>query len=383
MLFGVPALDADDQRVLGEIEEFYATFARATGGAQVKRWVGGVRKRFVAGAIRGSNSIEGYTVDRPTATAIVDGAAVPASVPEESVEAVTGYRDALTWVLHSPEMDFFRYDEVLLSVLHFMMLRHWAGKSPGRYRTRGIIVTGDDPLAPAYVGPPAEEVPDLMRELVEWLNAGDLDAHVLVRGAMAHLMAVAIHPWRDGNGRMSRCLQTLVIARSGRTHPEFCSIEEWLGFEPHTQAYYQALSETQRGSYRPANDTHGWVRFCLRAHHQQAQLVDRRLRLGAAVWAGVEAMVERLGLGERTVSALYAAASDQLRREVYQRDESISRDQSIRDIRRLEQLGLIEAVGYGQTLYYVATGELKELADAEAAPLTAPYSEPYPQPGRG
>ncbi|MER7004638.1 Fic family protein [Dactylosporangium sp. NPDC000555] len=376
MLHSTP-LDSDDERVLAQIDDFHANFARATGANAARKWVGGLRKRQLAGAIMGSNSIEGYTVELSTAAAIVERAAVPASVPEDSREAVAGYRDALTWVLQTPEMDFFTHGEMVLSALHFMMLRFWKNKSPGRYRRGGIVVTGSDPLAPAYVGPPAEEVPALMREFVEWLEMGDPGAHSLVWAAMAHLNLVAIHPWRDGNGRMARCLQTLVIARDGRTFPEFCSIEEWLGFDVNTYEYYRALRETGRGSYQPSRSAHGWVRFCLRAHHQQAQVVDRRLKLSAAVWHQAEVIAGHAGLADRTVAALYAAASGGLRRETYQGEEGISRDQAIRDIRRLERAGLVAPTGYGQTLAYIAAGELKEAADAEASALTAPLAEPY------
>lgn len=48
---------------------------------------------------------------------------------------------------------------------------------------------------------------------MDWLNEGDLDSHVLIRAAMARLNLVKIHPWSDGNGRMSRSLQMLLIAR--------------------------------------------------------------------------------------------------------------------------------------------------------------------------
>jgi Fic family protein len=378
MLYAVPALDSDDHRVLAEIDAFYEEFVRSTGGARAKEWLGGVRKRLVAGAIVGSNTIEGYTVELSTASAMLSHTPVPADVPEESKEAVLGYRDALTWVMQMPEMDFFAYSEMSLSAQHFMMTHFWKDKLPGRYRRTGIVVTGSDPLIPAYVGPPADELSALMGELVAWLNGGDLGAHLLVRAAMAHLNLVAIHPWRDGNGRMSRCLQTLVIARGGRVFPEFCSIEEWLGHDINTLDYYRALRETNRGSYQPELSSHGWVRFCLRAHHLQAQLVGKRLRQGRQVWESAEEMAARLGLHERTVSALYAAATDHLRRDTYQADESLSRDQAIRDIRRLERTGLLESVGYGPTLHYVAAGPLKAAADEIAAALTAAPIEPYP-----
>ena len=181
---------------------------------------------------------------------------------------------------------------------------------------------------PAYIGPDAERVPSLMGELVDWLNDGDLDAPLLVRAAMAHLNLVRIHPWRDGNGRMSRCLQTLVIARGGRLAPEFCSIEEWLGFDLNTLAYYAALRETG-GTYEPTADVHGWIRFCLRAHHLQAQVVDRRLRYGREIWSALARLTSERGLHDRVVAALYAAATDQLRREVYASEDG--RDKFVTD----------------------------------------------------
>lgn len=260
--------------------------------------------------------------------------------------------------------------------MHFMMMRFWKGAWPGQYRRAGIMVSGSDPLLPEYVGPPAGEVPGLMAELVGRLNAED-DAHLLVQAALAHLNLVSIHPWRDGNGRMSRCLQTLVIAMGGRTYPEFCSIEEWLGHDINTLDYYRALRAANRGSFQPDRDAHGWVRFCLRAHHLQAQVVDRRLRFGREVWQAATDLALLAGLADRTVAALYAAATGDLRRESYQQDERLSRDQAIRDIRRLEQAGLVTAVGYGATLHHVAAGDLAGVAESITASLTAPAIEPY------
>lgn len=66
---------------------------------------------------------------------------------------------------------------------------------------------------------------------------------------MAHLNLVMIHPFSDGNGRMARCLQTLVLAREGILEPEFSSIEEYLG--RNTQDYYSVLAETSEGSWHP------------------------------------------------------------------------------------------------------------------------------------
>ena len=70
----------------------------------------------------------------------------------------------------------------------------------------------------------------------------------MVRAAMAHLNLVMIHPFRDGNGRMARCLQTYVLACEQIVSPVFSSIEEYLG--RNTPAYYNILDEVGGGSWR-------------------------------------------------------------------------------------------------------------------------------------
>jgi hypothetical protein len=95
------------------------------------------------------------------------------------------------------------------------------------------------------------------------MNDGDLDAHLIVRAAMAHLNLVSVHPFRDGNGRISRIVQSLVLARGGLPAPEFVSIEEYLA--ANTPAYHAALGETQGGTYQPERDAMPFVRFCVTA----------------------------------------------------------------------------------------------------------------------
>ena len=62
-----------------------------------------------------------------------------------------------------------------------------------------------------------------MAEVVDWLEGGDVDVHAVVRAAMAHLHVVSVHPFREGNGRISRIVQSLVLAREGLVSPAFAS----------------------------------------------------------------------------------------------------------------------------------------------------------------
>ncbi|MFG1652471.1 Fic family protein [Micromonospora sp. NPDC049275] len=197
---------------------------------------------------------------------------------------ITGCRDALTYVQQLARSREFTWQHMLLNALHFMMLRHDLRKWPGRYRPGDIHIDEAHTSRRVYTGPDADDVPSLISELIDWLADGEPETPLLVRVSMAHLNLVKIHPWQDGNGRMSRCLHTLVLARDGVLAPEFSSIEEWLGVGRNTYAYYDALAEVGGPTWQPDNDTSQWIRFCLSAHHQQAQLVRQRLDQAAHLW---------------------------------------------------------------------------------------------------
>jgi Fic family protein len=377
MLFQTPALDDADRRVLAEIDQHHQQLRHQL--SEPRRWDRLLRRSLIARAIVGSNSIEGYVVSIEEAEALVAGEEMSGEPDDATRAAVQGYHDALTYVQHAAGFKVFAYEEMLLSALHFMMLKHHPEKWPGRYRTGGIWITGPPGNPPVYTGPDPDRVPGLMRELIEWLRNGDLDASAFVRASMAHLNLVSIHPWRDGNGRMSRCLHTLLLARDQVLAPEFSSIEEWLGMSmQHTSQYYAALDQAHGRTYSPERDTHGWVRFCLRAHHLQAQLVARRVTITARIWEAASQLADSRNLHERMVTALYSAVGGHLRRATYAKDEGLSRDQAIRDLSLLVQLGLIAPAGRGNQRHYTAGPDLRDHTVAIRRQIEpVPFTEPY------
>jgi Fic family protein len=378
MLYQLPRLDPADERVLGELGEYRERFRHHL--AEPGRWTGQLRRSLVAAAIRGSNTIEGYTISMDDALALASDEEMSARLPEQTQAAVVGYKMALTYVQQAASFPTFRYDHSLLSALHFMITHHDLPKWPGRYREGGVWVTGTPGQPPLYTAPDADTVPSLMTELLDWLNDGDLDTPAYIRAAMAHLNLVGIHPWRDGNGRASRAVHTLILARQRILAPEFSSIEEWLGAaELNTLQYYGALDDAQRGGWSPERDAHGWVRFCLRAHHLQAQEINRRIQEAAELWAALTEIATSQDLPERTISALFAAARGQLRRTTYALDETLTRDQSVRDLQLLKRLRLIDPVGHGRTQRYVGAAIVNRIAaDIGAASHVQFLREPYP-----
>lgn len=332
-----------------------------------RRWTGGLRRHSLAQAIRGSNSIEGYLVEVDDAAASLDDEA-PLSADEQTFAEIRGYRQALGYVLATATDPDFDIDASTLRSMHFMLLGHDLAKSPGRYRQTAIYVHDDDSDEVVYEGPPNENVASLVEELASSLR--NIESDPIVQGAMAHLNLVMIHPFRDGNGRLARALQTLVLARRGLADPTFSSIEEWLG--ANTDSYYRVLALTGGGSWHPERDTGLWVAFNIRAHHMQAQTLRRRMRQAISMWEAIDELTQSAGIPERVQGSLYdAALGYRIRRSTYVKHSEIEERTASRDLKSLLDSGLLRAIGETKGRHYIAGPNLAPVLEARRSATTA------------
>jgi Fic family protein len=358
MLFKTPDLNEQDLAVLREIEDSRRQLRSAL--RSPKRWTGNLRRNLMARAIRGSNSIEGYDVSLDDALAAVDEDE-PMDADRRTWAEITGYRAAMTYVQQLAKAGHFEYNTTLFSSLHYMMLSHDLSKLPGQFRPGPVYVYDDETEEIVFEGPDAELVPGLVDELIEWLREVH-DDPLFVRAAMAHLNLVMMHPFKDGNGRMARALQTLVLARDGILDPVFSSIEEYLGSGKNTPEYYAVLAKVGGGEWNPGNDPTEWVSFNLRAHHIQAQTVLRRTNEARKLWAAVEALVEGKGLPDRAIASLCnAALGFRIRRSSYMHDADVEPATAARDLRTLVEADLLVPHGQTRGRRYVASQHLRDV----------------------
>lgn len=357
MIYATPALAEEDKQVLELIKQCKEQLRYSVGQAP-HRWTGVLRRNTFARALQGSNTIEGINADLSDVAAIVDDEK-PETVEEETYRALTGYRNALTYVLQTHDDPYFELNAQVIKSLHFMMLSYDLTKMPGQWRPGAIMVIRDPGGETVYEGPDAELVPGLMNELVASI-ASNTRIDPIVLGAMAHLNLTMIHPFKDGNGRMARALQTLVIARDGILSPVFCSIEEWLG--RNTDAYYKILGDTGQGKWHPENDALPWVRFCIRAHYQQAATLIQRSRAMSRAFEAIDKIIKAEGLLERmALSLVDATFGFKIRAGRYQRDNEVSDVVASRDLRKLCDAGLLQPVGEKRGRYYIAAKPLQEI----------------------
>ncbi len=194
--------------------------------------------------IHGSLAIEGNTLNEAQITAILEGKRViaPPREVQEVKNALAAYDRFDSWK-PSSEKDLQEAHRILMSGLI---------DEAGLYRHGGVGVMGGQQVI--HMAPPADRVPHLMADLFTWLAA--TDAHPLIAGAVFHYEFEFIHPFSDGNGRMGRLWQSLILAR---WNPLFADIPvESLIFENQAE-YYQAIQESTQKT-----DSAPFIAFMLR-----------------------------------------------------------------------------------------------------------------------
>jgi Fic family protein len=177
--------------------------------------------------IQGSLAIEGNTLTEEQITAILEGKRVVA--PPREIQEV---RNALKAYDCFEKWNPVSRDDLLEA--HRILMTGLLDK-PGHFRTSGVgVMAGQDII---HLAPPADRVPYLMQDLFRWLQ--ETDHHPLLAGSVFHYEFEFIHPFEDGNGRMGRLWQTLILSK---WNPLFANLPvESLLYE-HQADYYAALN---------------------------------------------------------------------------------------------------------------------------------------------
>lgn len=190
-----------------------------------------LRKENRIKTIHSSLSIEGNTLTEEQITALLEDQRVigPKKDVKEVLNAVHVYENIRSFRSTS-KTSFLTAHKMLLSGLI---------DEAGKYRTKGVgIITGD---TVTHMAPPAENVPHLMNDLFDYLTTAD--EIELIKSCVFHYEMEFIHPFQDGNGRMGRLWQTLILMMK---FPLF----EFIPFEnliKQTQSdYYKALARSDK-----------------------------------------------------------------------------------------------------------------------------------------
>ena len=196
-------------------------------------------------------------------------------------QEVAGYAEVMETVF--AHFDAIDLTENHISQLHRDLLVHSEKdeRHRGNYKTNTNDVVAFDSdgneIGIVFETAAPFDTPGLMSELVQWtsakLNEGQL--HPLLIIAVFVVVFLEIHPYQDGNGRLSRILTTLLLLRSGYAYVPYSSLESVI--EKTKENYYACLRKTQATIRTDAPDWQPWVLYFLRALQQQKQQLEIKI----------------------------------------------------------------------------------------------------------
>lgn len=260
-------------RLIAGIDEFKGAW-RALGTLAPDR-LSALRRVATIESIGSSTRIEGSKLSDRDVDKLLSNLAIQFFETRDEQE-VAGYAELMDLVFNSWQD--IPFNESHIKQLHQILLchsekdtRHW-----GQYKTNSNSVAAFDEngvqIAIVFDTATPFDTPRLMTELVAWVNQEREKAqlHPLLIIAIFVVVFLEIHPFQDGNGRLSRVLTTLLLIQTGYVYVPFSSLESVI--ESNKEAYYLALRQTQ-GTIR--TDTPNWQPWLVFFLHSLAEQVRR------------------------------------------------------------------------------------------------------------
>ncbi|RYE90129.1 MAG: Fic family protein [Cytophagaceae bacterium] len=293
---------------IGEINAKYLTKQSPT-----------LRKQNQIKTIHSSLKIEGNTLTEAQITALIENKPVvgPQKDIREVINAIEVYNRLASFNFTS-EKDFLTAHQTLLQGLL---------EKPGSYRTQGVGIVTNSQVK--HVAPPFANVPYLMKEVFAYLK--DKDELTFIKGCVFHYEMEFIHPFLDGNGRMGRLWQTVILRHE---YPVF----EFLPFESlisqNQAAYYQALAKSDKQGKATS-----FIEYML-------GIIDKSLA------TLLLQTTKKLTDTERTALFLRTAVPEFTRKEYRQKFPELSSATASRDLKKAVDNGLLEKFGDKKTTRY-------------------------------
>ena len=196
-------------------------------------------------------------------------------------QEVAGYAELMETIFSA--WDYIPINENHITQLHRDLLIHSTDDENhrGRYKTTENRVAAFDKhgneVATIFETASAFDTPRLMSELIEWyrLETQNQELHPLIIIAIWTVVFLEIHPFKDGNGRLSRVLTTLLLLKAGYAYVPYSSFESVI--EESKQLYYQALRQTQTTIRTDEPNWQPWLVFFLQSLDKQVQRLEKKI----------------------------------------------------------------------------------------------------------
>jgi Fic family protein len=275
-------------RLIARIDEFKGAW-RALGTLAPDRLTA-LRRVATIESIGSSTRIEGSKLTDREVEKLLSNLAIQTFETRDEQE-VAGYAELMDLVFNSWRD--IPFNENHVKQLHQILLRHSEkdARHRGQYKTHSNSVAAfdenGDQIGIVFETATPFDTPRLMAELVTWVNdeRDKAQLHPLLIVAIFVVVFLEIHPFQDGNGRLSRVLTTLLLIQSGYTYVPYSSLESVI--ELNKEAYYLALRQTQGSIRTDAPNWQPWLVFFLRSLAEQVRRLEKKIEREKIVLAAL------------------------------------------------------------------------------------------------
>ncbi len=264
--------------LIAELDEFKGAW-RALGRIAPDR-LSNLRRVASIESVGSSTRIEGAKLTDREVEQLLANIEIQSFATRDEQE-VAGYAETMDRIFESWKA--IELTENHIKQLHRDLLRHSVKdeRHRGEYKTlpnhvEAFGVEGES-LGVVFATATPFDTPRLMTELVDWVRRSleERELHPLLVTAIFVVVFLEIHPFQDGNGRLSRILTTLMLLKAGYAYVPYGSLESVI--EQSKDGYYLALRQTQGTIRTEEPDFQPWVRFFLISLQQQKNRLEKKL----------------------------------------------------------------------------------------------------------
>ena len=274
--------------LIARIDEFKGAW-RALGSLAPDR-LSALRRVAAIESIGSSTRIEGSKLSDREVERLLSNLQIKSFATRDEQE-VAGYAELMELVFSSwPDIPF---TENHIKQLHQILLCYSEKdtRHRGNYKTNSNSVAAFDEkglqIGIVFQTATPFDTPRLMTELIAWVQQ-EREAkrlHPLLIIALCVVVFLEIHPFQDGNGRLSRALTTLLLMQAGYAYVPFSSLESVI--EQNKEAYYLALRQTQGTIRTGSPDWQPWLVFFLRSLAEQVKRLEKKVEREKIVLAAL------------------------------------------------------------------------------------------------
>ncbi len=313
----------------------------------VPKWEAKLRKEAMIKSAHFSTRIEGNSLTLDEVRKLFEGKEVCAR-PRDKQEVIN-YKKVLEFVDKEPDINLETIKEI-----NRINLEKIDDENGGNFRKiqNYIVKESMGKMEIVYTPPPAEDVPKMMSNFVEWINNAIKEKiSTIIIAGVTHYELVSIHPFLDGNGRTARALATLILYKLEYNTKWLFSLEEY--YDQNLAGYYSTLHSVQKNRNTEREDLTLWLEYFAEGIANELTRIEKQI-LNISKDKALKDKFGQLELNERQMKVVsHILKQGRITNREYVKKFGVSNATAKRDLNELISMKLLVQKGRGRGVYYI------------------------------